>query len=62
MTSAKHFFDETLFRVGKAKQRNEKKNSGKHGISYTDVLKTYATSFKKNSFAVSNQPKCIELS
>ena len=35
----------------------------KHGISYTDVLKTYATSFKiKNSFAVSNPPKCIELS
>ena len=65
MISVKHFFLIKLYlELEKLSKEKEKKIGEKHGISYTDVLKTYATSFKikKNSFAVSNPPKCIELS
>ena len=46
MTSAKQFLLMKLYlELEKLSNRKWKKIGEKHGISYTDVLKTYATSF-----------------
>ena len=55
------FFMKLYLELKKLSKENEKIDE-KHGISYSDVLKTYAASFKKKFFCGFNLPKCIELS